>query len=206
MAKLRSETLKLVNSATNNIKNNYNYFSTLSGSKTLVTLASFKEGREIIKLLLPKKVPISIFSFHIPLAKINNERPAEVDKAMEYWKNYYSNMKAKLGRSTETNTETDTTSRKDTEDKNASNDVFENKITYRSSEEESVSSEKCEMMATNENVLTVLIEESSYDLFKLLFNRILFDSKKLGPGCLSALTDALVFLQEEGNSGKLNKV
>lgn len=165
-------------------------------------LASFKEGREIIKLLLPKKVPISIFSFHIPLAKINNERPEEVNKAIEYWKGYYSKMKDKLG----CNTETGTASLKVTKNKNESNDVFKDKIIYRSSEEGCVSSEKCEMMATNENVLTVLIEESSYDLFKLLFNRILFDSKKLGPGCLSALTDALVFLQEEGNSGKLNKV
>ncbi|GAA5812199.1 hypothetical protein MFLAVUS_005649 [Mucor flavus] len=105
-------------------------------------------------------------------------------------------MKDKLG----CNTETDTASLKFTKKKNESNDVFKDKIIYQSSKEGSVSSKKCEMMETNENVLTVLIEESSYDLFKLLFNRILFDSKTLGPGCLSALTDALVFLQDERNS------
>ncbi|GAA5803911.1 hypothetical protein HPULCUR_009396 [Helicostylum pulchrum] len=192
MAELRSKTLKLVKSAINKIYDNYNYFSTLSGSKTLVMLASFEEGREIIKLLLPQKVPIGIFSFHIPLTEINDERLPEFSIAIEYWKSHYSKLKDKFG----CNSENDTS----TENNNESNDSLKDKIIYRSSEEGSVSSEKCEIMATNENVLTVLIKESSYDLFKLLFNRILFDSKKLGPGCLSALTDALVFLQEEGNS------
>jgi hypothetical protein len=50
-------------------------------------------------------------------------------------------------------------------------------------------------IAPNENVLTVLAEETSYILFKLLFNKLLSDSKEVGPGCLSPLTDTIFFLQ-----------
>ncbi|KAG2229374.1 hypothetical protein INT48_000911 [Thamnidium elegans] len=51
-------------------------------------------------------------------------------------------------------------------------------------------------IARNENVLTVLIDNWSYYLFKLLFNRVLSDSKILGVGSLCAIMDVIVFLQE----------
>ncbi|KAF1800675.1 hypothetical protein FB192DRAFT_1120338 [Mucor lusitanicus] len=54
-------------------------------------------------------------------------------------------------------------------------------------------------MDTSENALTILIEEFDYDLYELLFNRVILYSKKLGTGCFSAVTDALIFLQERGN-------
>jgi hypothetical protein len=53
-----------------------------------------------------------------------------------------------------------------------------------------------------ENVLTVLIEMMKYDLFNLLFNRILCDAPTVGPGNLPALGDALLYLQNQGNRGK----
>lgn len=59
-----------------------------------------------------------------------------------------------------------------------------------------------EYLSTNENALTVLVEKLSYDLYKLLFNRILSDSKVVGIGSLSALTDVLIYLQEHSNNGK----
>lgn len=61
-------------------------------------------------------------------------------------------------------------------------------------------------LSTNENALTLLIEKTNYDLYNLLFNRILSDSKSIGIGCLSALTDALIFLQERANNGKHNHI
>lgn len=62
--------------------------------------------------------------------------------------------------------------------------------------------EEKEYLSTNENTLTVLIEKMSYDLYELLFNRILSDSKVVGIGSLSALTDVLIYLQETSNNGK----
>ncbi|KAL9539788.1 hypothetical protein PS6_011050 [Mucor atramentarius] len=56
-----------------------------------------------------------------------------------------------------------------------------------------------------ENALIVLIELLEDDLFKLLFNRVLLHSKKLGTGSFSALTDALLFLRERGNGDLLLK-
>ncbi|KAL7310470.1 hypothetical protein PS15m_009966 [Mucor circinelloides] len=54
-------------------------------------------------------------------------------------------------------------------------------------------------MDTSENALTILIEEFDYDLYELMFNRVILYSKQLGTGCFSAITDALIFLQERGN-------
>ncbi|KAL9557249.1 hypothetical protein MBANPS3_001480 [Mucor bainieri] len=54
-------------------------------------------------------------------------------------------------------------------------------------------------MGTSENALTILIEEFDYDLYELMFNRVILYSKQLGTGCFSAVTDALIFLQERGN-------
>lgn len=56
-------------------------------------------------------------------------------------------------------------------------------------------------MDTSENALTILIEEFDYDLYELMFNRVILYSKQLGTGCFSAITDALIFLQERGNRG-----
>lgn len=55
------------------------------------------------------------------------------------------------------------------------------------------------------NLMTVLLTMLCYDLFELVFNRVLSDSKKIGPGCLSALTDALIYLQKEKNTGEFIK-
>ncbi|KAL0145079.1 hypothetical protein V8B55DRAFT_1442683 [Mucor lusitanicus] len=57
----------------------------------------------------------------------------------------------------------------------------------------------------NENALIVLIEFLEDDLFELMFNRVLLHSKKLGTGSFSAVTDAILFLQERGNGGLLLK-
>ncbi|KAI8641625.1 hypothetical protein BD408DRAFT_444199 [Parasitella parasitica] len=56
-----------------------------------------------------------------------------------------------------------------------------------------------QVVNTRENALTVLIEEFDYDLYQLMFNRLIYHSKQLGTGCFSAVTDALIFLQERGN-------
>ncbi|KAI9331985.1 hypothetical protein BD770DRAFT_416403 [Pilaira anomala] len=102
--------LKLLNQPLENIDINSNFFSTISGSRTLAMLVFFSEGRRIIVLIVEKPVPISSFSYHRPF----------------------------------------------------------------------------------------------YELFRLLFNRMLLDSKKLGPGCLSASTDALIFLPENGSDRLLD--
>lgn len=64
--------------------------------------------------------------------------------------------------------------------------------------------EEDEYLSTNENALTVLVDAMSYDLYKLLFNRVLSDSKVVGIGSLSALTDVLILLQETQNSGNMH--
>jgi hypothetical protein len=58
-------------------------------------------------------------------------------------------------------------------------------------------------MDTSENALTILIEEFDYDLYELMFNRVIYHSKQLGTGCFSAVTDALIYLQERGNRGNI---
>jgi hypothetical protein len=52
-----------------------------------------------------------------------------------------------------------------------------------------------------ENVLTVLIKNDRDDIFSVFFNRVLTDSYNEGPGNLSAVMDALVYLQYRGTSG-----
>jgi hypothetical protein len=52
-----------------------------------------------------------------------------------------------------------------------------------------------------ENVLTVLIENDRDDLFSVFFNRVLTDSYNTGPGNLSAVMDALLYLESRGISG-----
>jgi hypothetical protein len=54
-----------------------------------------------------------------------------------------------------------------------------------------------------ESILTVLIEMNKDDLFNVFFNRVLTDSYDAGPGNLSAVMDALLYLQDQGISGKI---
>lgn len=53
----------------------------------------------------------------------------------------------------------------------------------------------------NENALTILIEKLDYNLYELLFNRLVFHSRELGIGSFSAITDTLLFLQDRGDEG-----
>lgn len=145
-------------------------------------LASFHHGREIIKLLLKSEASISfsIFSYPRLIWDMGSNSISE---------NNNDNVErtARVVRTVEQNSVSE----------------GETIITYRNSPKiTEVIEGKYNSIAKNENVLTVLIKELSYNLYKLMFNRILFDSKKIGPGCLSALVDALLYLQEEGNTSK----
>lgn len=55
----------------------------------------------------------------------------------------------------------------------------------------------------NENALIVLIEQEDFALYELLLNRVILHAKELGAGCFTAITDALVFLESRGYTGKL---
>ncbi|KAI8875468.1 hypothetical protein K501DRAFT_280340 [Backusella circina FSU 941] len=55
----------------------------------------------------------------------------------------------------------------------------------------------------NENVLTVLMEKTEYDFYNLMLNQILIDYYKKGSGNLSAIMDALLFLQKESFTAQL---
>lgn len=150
-------------------------------------LASFDKGKEIIKLIVIQPIPISIFSYVKPIQAIFEDE--EDKKDTEWLKNRRSH-----------NNDTDS----DTHINDTDSGTHEELLSYRNSPPRPHRhTEDNQSMVSNENVLTVLIEDLSYELFQLLFNRILSDSKKLGPGCLSSLTDALLLLQEEGNVGKL---
>ncbi|GAA5803910.1 hypothetical protein HPULCUR_009395 [Helicostylum pulchrum] len=60
---LREKTIKIIQSAVCNIKTDSNFFSTIAGSRTLAMLASFEEGRVVIKSIMARRVPINIFSY-----------------------------------------------------------------------------------------------------------------------------------------------
>lgn len=55
----------------------------------------------------------------------------------------------------------------------------------------------------NENALTILIERFDYELYDLLFNRVLLHSTKLGVGAFCAITDTLLFLEGRGETSKI---
>lgn len=133
---LSCKTIKMVENTIREMKKEEsNYFTTIPGSNTLVILASFNIGREILfDILETDSLPISLFSYIRKNAKTEklNER-----------------------------------------------------------------------IARKENALTILIENLEYDLYHLLFNRLLLSSAKLGNGSFSAITDTLVFLQNRGAQGKL---
>lgn len=182
------KTESLIRSAVKNIDEESNFFSTIAGSRTLAMLASFKSGRDIIKLIVAEGIPISIFSYARTIAaqpKMDSDEKYMNEKKQALFKFFgYSAKRNK---------------------KNEHEESFSNVLTYRSSDPNLLTEEprKVDPIMGNENVLTVLIETLNYDMYSLLFNRILSDAKRLGPGCLSALTDALLFLQEEDNAGNM---
>lgn len=56
----------------------------------------------------------------------------------------------------------------------------------------------------NENALTILIEKQDFALYELLLNRVILHAEELGAGCYIAITDALIFLESRGDTGKLD--
>lgn len=189
---MSAKTESLIITAVKNIDVQFNFFSTIAGSRTLAMLASFKLGREIIKEIVVQSIPISIFSYPKTISrspKFEDYNDREDQKRLD---KYAENNKRNARRNFN-----------DT-DSGTHQAIQIPVLSYRDSLPRSCTLKEDEnsSIASNENVLTVLIEELSYDMYQLLFNRILSDSKKLGPGCLSSLTDALLLLQAEGNIGK----
>lgn len=56
-----------------------------------------------------------------------------------------------------------------------------------------------------ENALTILIKNQEFSLYNLLLNRVIQHSKELGAGCYVAITDALIFLEKRGDTGKFGQ-
>ncbi|KAL7320004.1 hypothetical protein PS15m_003076 [Mucor circinelloides] len=65
---------------------------------------------------------------------------------------------------------------------------------------DALTEKKGESVDRNENALTILIEQFDYELFDLLFNRVLLYSANLGIGAFCAITETLVFLQGRGET------
>ncbi|KAG2230414.1 hypothetical protein INT48_007256 [Thamnidium elegans] len=174
--KLRSKTEELVKSSVESIDSTSSYFSNITGSREY-----------IIKLIIAKNISIAIFSHHRPLSELKEKYTDEyLQEDILDWCNHnkifqWSQSLLKKAINVKALFHLDNTTYDATTIDNIPDD------------------DSTRTIATNENVLTVLIEKASNDLFNLLFNRILLDSKELGPGCLLSLMDALVFLQE-GNS------
>lgn len=165
------------------------FFTTVSGSQTLSMLASFSEGREIIKrILLYGDIPIRVFSNLRSFSEMNKYTQIYDDEWLDFDRDNEENPQAGLMNQSDLMAGVSTSS-------------LVSSLSYRSSplEEESTASRKRKKLshsvAINENVLTVLAEESSHLLFRLLFNRVLYDSKEIGIGCLTAMTDTIFFLQ-----------
>lgn len=150
----------------------------MAGSRTLAMLASFDDGKKIIKQILAKKTAICIFSYRRSTLEKITKKPKKDPTTQE--------------------------------NQNKSEECQQPKrpVHYRAStiNPMDISDKKCKLekksRSANENVLTVLLEnEWDFSLYNALLNRIILDSKKLGPGCLSALADVLLFLQEDENTG-----
>ncbi|GAA5812182.1 hypothetical protein MFLAVUS_005632 [Mucor flavus] len=188
LSTLRKQTNSIITLSMFHIDNNCTYFSTISGSRTLAMLASFEDGRKVIKSIVAKNVPISIFSYPRSQSEIDKNNPPKNDEEND---EVFSSMprgididKSKVDASSELNMPMPGTK--------------EAEIFYRSSTSKPPYKKRLNttVIAFNENVLTVLIDELNYDWFKFLFNRIISDSGRVGPGCLSSLTDALLYLEE----------
>jgi hypothetical protein len=175
-----AETERLIKSLIKNMDSSSNFFTTMAGSKTLAMLASFLDGRDIIKQVLMTNTPISICSYARSIADDPDDKSNEEHLTYSY---------------------TDSMS------SSSSSDVLgwlrrPPHIYYRDSPQKCSTCEyDWKTIAAKENVLTVLVDHFEYDMYNVLVNRVLLDSKKLGPGCLSALTDAILFLQEVDNTG-----
>lgn len=183
---MRKQTNSIITISIFNIDDNCTYFSTISGSRTLAMLASFEDGRKVIKTIVAKNVPISIFSYSRSQSEIDKNNPPKNDEesgdVSSSKPRGIDKGKAKSDDSTESNMPI----------------IDETGIFYRSSTSKPPYKKRLNttVIAFNENVLTVLIDELNYDWFKFLFNRIISDSERVGPGCLSSLTDALLYLEE----------
>ncbi|KAG2229373.1 hypothetical protein INT48_000910 [Thamnidium elegans] len=177
MAQLRSKTQELIISSLNGIGPKSTYFTNIAGNRTLAMLASFGEGRKIIAKIMAKPFLISIYSYPKLSPETKMTKPKEVDEAIRNWRGRWKKLIGKQ--------DNETSSQEDTSETSLVNSNCEPNPTNNTA-----------IAARNENVLTVLVENSSYKLFKLLFNRVLSDSKTLGTGSLSVLTDVALFLQE----------
>ncbi|KAI9245390.1 hypothetical protein EDC94DRAFT_413682 [Helicostylum pulchrum] len=183
---LRKQTNLIITKSIFNLEDDCNYFSTVAGSRTLAMLASFEDGRKVIRSIVSKKVPISIFSYPRSQSEIDKNNPPK-----NYEENDEENDDVPPSKPREIN------KAKSKIESNMPN-TEETGIFYRSSTSKPPYKKglNTTVIAFNENVLTVLIDELNYDWFKFIFNRILSDSERVGPGCLSSLTDALLYLEE----------
>ncbi|KAI7892975.1 uncharacterized protein EV154DRAFT_584756 [Mucor mucedo] len=199
LVRMIDKTIQLINLAVTNIDIYSNFFSTIAGSRTLAMLASFKKGREIIKLIIVQEIPISIFSYPRTIVSSTCSPPSSsyINKRSTF---FYSHFSKKDSQKTFHNNSGHGSQHLLSP---PSNEGFKYRGCSSKPHHTPGAYLKRPPIAENENVLTVLIDVLSYDIYKLLFNRILEDSKYLGPGCLSSLTDALLYLQEEGNTDLL---
>ncbi|KAI8087451.1 hypothetical protein BDF21DRAFT_491903 [Thamnidium elegans] len=183
---IREKTTKIISSSISDIKSDCNFFSTIAGSRTLAMLASFEDGREMIKLILGSKTRISIFGYLRSQSEIDKK-----NRTKGYGR--FDSVPPPKSRGVLIN-------RLQSRNITGSNlpVITKGGIFYRSSmfKPNYRKSSDTTTIAPNENALTVLLDELSHDLYKLLFNRILLDSTIVGPGCLSSLTDTLLYLEE----------
>lgn len=153
----------------------------MAGSRTLAMLASFNDGKEIIKQILSTSKTISVLSYTRSIRK-----PKKNKENKDYDGDQGTGNQDHL---------LNPQSRKPIQ--------YRASIAAKSTEHQNKYNNKVETSkAANENVLTILLkDEWDYSLYNVLLNRVILDSKELGPGCLSALTDVLLFLQEDKNTG-----
>ncbi|KAG2233522.1 hypothetical protein INT48_003393 [Thamnidium elegans] len=179
---IREKTSELIKSSISDIKNDCHFFSTINGSRTLAMLSSFEDGRNMIKIILASKAPISIFSYVRSQSEIDRNNPP---KRNEYIPGISLSKPRQMANYTR-------------EEESNMPDTTEVGVYYRSSTCKPPYRKRTDttIIAPNENALTVLIDEQSHDWYKLLFNRILLDSQSVGPSCFSALTDTLLYLEE----------
>ncbi|KAG2237109.1 hypothetical protein INT48_004611 [Thamnidium elegans] len=180
------KTTRIISSCIYDINCDCSFFLTIAGSRMLAMLASFEDGRKVIKSILASRAPISIFSYFRSHFEINKNNPTGSHRY------YYSSMpqdihsyQPKLNNSNESDMPA----------------IAAGELSYRSSRFKLYCRKSFDTteIARNENALTVLIDELNLDLYNLLYNRIILDSKKVGLNCLSSLTDTLQYLEKGKN-------
>lgn len=186
MNKLREKTNEIIQSTISDIKDDCNFFVTFSGSRMIAMLASFEEGRTVIKSILATKVPISIFSYTSPRSELERR------KSTTFFESIFKTAPVITEPAIDTRTVYNMP------------DTTKEGLFHRSSQRklQHGNDRSCISIASNENILTVLIDQLKYDLYNLLFNRILLDSTGIGAGCFAALTDTLLYLEEGGKHSK----